>query len=213
MARLDYFTIIIGAICLAAAMFLVYIGWQKVKGNGDEDVSELYNDLQTYDEDEKDDYYYIDKEKDKATTSTTPTSDSSTAENTSTEPMNDEDLEYDFLNEKPKESSSSGSRTSTSTSSRSSSNTSSSTSFTSTRSSVRVGDYMVLAGSFKDESNAERQAQKLRSLGYSDTRVERFNRGAYAVVLVNRFSDMGRARDLSKELASRGVDSFVKQKQ
>ncbi len=210
MARLDYFTIIIGAICIAAAAFLVWIGISKVKDNGKEDVAELYNDLQTYDENDKEDYY-IDKEEGKKGGSTT--SDPSTASNTSNTPMNDEDLEYDFLNEKPKESNASTSNTSTSSVSTRPSSSGGGSRSSGDGSSVRAGDYMVLAGSFKDEANAERQAQKIRNLGYNSTRVERFNRGAYAVVLVNRFSDMGSARDLKKELIARGVDSFVKQKQ
>ncbi len=76
----------------------------------------------------------------------------------------------------------------------------------------RGGEYLVLAGSFKIKSNAESQAQKLRNLGYSNASSEIFNKGAYAVVMVDRFSSESEAQSLVNELKKKGVDSYVHQK-
>ncbi|MEL7117892.1 MAG: SPOR domain-containing protein [Bacteroidota bacterium] len=65
------------------------------------------------------------------------------------------------------------------------------------------GDFMVLAGSFKQKVNAETQVSKLKKLGYSNASVELFNRGAYAVALVDRYDTMADAEALKNELISR----------
>lgn len=76
----------------------------------------------------------------------------------------------------------------------------------------RGGEYLVLAGSFKIKSNAESQAQKLRNMGYNNASSEIFNKGAYAVVMVDRFGSESEAQNLVNELKKKGVDSYVHQK-
>ncbi len=74
------------------------------------------------------------------------------------------------------------------------------------------GRYMVLAGSFTQRANADRLVKKLRSKGYENARVELFDRGKYAVILVDRFDNLDEARELQQRLKADGVDSYVKLK-
>lgn len=71
------------------------------------------------------------------------------------------------------------------------------------------GRYMVLAGSFRQESNADSHAAKLRRMGYDGAEVSIFNRGAYASVLVDRFSDKSDARSLVRDLENKGIEALV----
>lgn len=80
-------------------------------------------------------------------------------------------------------------------------------------SSTSTGDYMVIAGSFKSKTNAENQVARLHKLGYNNASVESFNRGALAVALVERFSSQSEAQALKKELEAKGVEAIVKKKQ
>lgn len=72
------------------------------------------------------------------------------------------------------------------------------------------GKYMVLAGSFTIRANADKLVNRLKAQGYSNARVEIFDRGKYAVVLVDRFDNLNEARDLQQRLNADGVDSYVK---
>jgi len=78
--------------------------------------------------------------------------------------------------------------------------------------SVGVGDYMVLAGTFKYKSNAENMVRKLRNMGYDDARTELFDRGAYAVALVDHYPDYTEAQRIASELKEKGVSAYVKKK-
>ncbi len=75
------------------------------------------------------------------------------------------------------------------------------------------GNYLVIAGSFKSKTNAENQVKRLHKLGYNDASVESFNNGALAVALVDRFSSQSDAQALKKELEAKGVEAIVKKKQ
>ena len=85
------------------------------------------------------------------------------------------------------------------------------TSYESTNS-ADAGEYMEIAGSYRQKINAENQAAKLRNLGYSSSQVASFNRGSYAVVLVDRFSSYGDAKTLVSKLAGDGVEAMIKEK-
>ena len=69
-----------------------------------------------------------------------------------------------------------------------------------------------LAGSFSKKAFAESQVKKLNKLGYDNARVEMFDRGKYAVVLVDRFGNMAQAEKMVKALSADGVKSYVKMK-
>lgn len=74
------------------------------------------------------------------------------------------------------------------------------------------GEYMVLAGSFRETVNAEAMLAKVKKMGYDEATVERFDRGTYAVVLVNRFDTYSEASALVKTLSGKGVDATVYKK-
>lgn len=74
-----------------------------------------------------------------------------------------------------------------------------------------VGKYMVLAGSFRYKANAETMVTKLKSLGFNEAEIGYTNNGAYAVALVNRFDDLQRARALVTTLKEQHqIDAIVK---
>ncbi|AEE51702.1 SPOR domain-containing protein [Haliscomenobacter hydrossis] len=75
-----------------------------------------------------------------------------------------------------------------------------------------TGKYMVIAGSFEQTSSAQKQLKRVQKMGYSSARVEKFNRGAYATVLVNRFSSASEAKTLVSALKSKGIDAMVLEK-
>lgn len=79
-------------------------------------------------------------------------------------------------------------------------------------SSSSTGNYLVLAGSFKQKANAEAQVKRLKKLGFDDALVTSFNGGSLAVALVGRFDSSAAANKLASQLEAKGVDAFVKRK-
>jgi cell division septation protein DedD len=85
--------------------------------------------------------------------------------------------------------------------------------FDNTAGSASYGNYMVIAGTFSIKQNAENQAKKLRQMGYSSATSHIFDRGSYAVVVVDRFDNYSDANRLKKELISdRGIEAIVQKK-
>lgn len=75
------------------------------------------------------------------------------------------------------------------------------------------GDFMVLAGSFRLRSGAEAEVQRLKRLGYENAEVTLFNNGAFAAVLVDRFTDLNKAETLVNELQTQhSVPAYVHEK-
>lgn len=74
------------------------------------------------------------------------------------------------------------------------------------------GNYLVLAGSFKQKANAEAQVKRLKKLGFDEAQVTSFNGGSLAVALVGRFDTSTAANKLAKQVEAKGVDAFVKRK-
>jgi len=74
-----------------------------------------------------------------------------------------------------------------------------------------TGKYMVLAGSFRYKANAESMVRELKKKGFSEAQVGYTNNGAYAVAMVNRFDDLDRARALVTSLKEQHqIDAIVK---
>ena len=71
------------------------------------------------------------------------------------------------------------------------------------------GRYMVLAGSYRQRVNADNQVARLRKMGYNNSEVSLFDRGSFAVVLVDRFGTYGDAKRLVNELAAMGISMKV----
>ncbi len=94
-----------------------------------------------------------------------------------------------------------------------SSKSSSSTATRSRAASSTEGKYMVLIGSYTQMISAERMLRSVRSKGYRSARIEKFNGGKYARVLVDRRKTLNSARDLQAELVSDGFrDIQIKEK-
>lgn len=75
------------------------------------------------------------------------------------------------------------------------------------------GNYWVLAGNFSVKSNAENEARRLKRLGYSNADVAIVRRGAYAAVIVDRFSSANSARELVRELKSKhNLEAYVSER-
>lgn len=74
------------------------------------------------------------------------------------------------------------------------------------------GAYLVIAGSYKQMINAENQVRRLHRKGYKGARVAMFNKGAYAVALVDAFDSFSKADQLSTELNDAGIEAAVHKK-
>lgn len=75
------------------------------------------------------------------------------------------------------------------------------------------GDYMVIAGTFSIKGNAENHAKRLRQKGYSNASTHIFDRGAYAVVVVDRFDNYSAANRLKNELVNtHSIEAIVQKK-
>lgn len=80
-------------------------------------------------------------------------------------------------------------------------------------SSSSAGRYMVIAGAYRIRENAEKEVRRLREKGYPETELSLFDRGTYAVVLVNRFDNLSSAKSLAEELKrEHSIDAYVKEK-
>ncbi len=74
---------------------------------------------------------------------------------------------------------------------------------------LSAGRYMVIGGSFAQASHAQKELRKIQNAGYPNARVEKFNRGTYASILVERFEQANDAKALVKTLKSKGFDAMV----
>lgn len=74
---------------------------------------------------------------------------------------------------------------------------------------VSLGKYLVLGGTFKIKSNADNHARNLRNSGYPNAKTSIFDKGTYAVVLVDRFDSKSAAVNLADKLKKDGHQSFV----
>lgn len=74
------------------------------------------------------------------------------------------------------------------------------------------GKYLVVAGTFKQEINAQTQLKKFKQMGYDNAEVGKFNKNAYASLVVERFATSAEAQRLVKSLKSKGIDCYVHKK-
>lgn len=212
MSRLDLITIAIVIVCLAALGYLVYkiVHLMNPPQKETTSIQDSYTDPAP-----TDDSTYTDW--DDEVTSATAGSDlddedlgSSDTDNDATTndsgSYNNDELDNDSNDIAEMDSSTSKSTESDSDSGQAA------TAYDNSSSSSGSGNYLVLAGSYRQKNNAENQAAKLRKLGYSGSSVENFNRGSYAVVLVDRFHKYSEAKALVRKLANDGVEAMVKEK-
>lgn len=206
MSRLDWFTIAVVVICLAAIIFLVsrMSGWDSTAGEIDTELQEnidnlgLGDDDDTLDPDNPDantsgemntDASDLDTDVDDTATDGEGTgsddSDSSMAGGEGEDSASDSDVltEDDGFDEDAQ---------------------------VNTSPSRAGGDYLVIAGSFSLMHNAENFAQKLQKKGYSNAYVGKFNAGKFASVIVDSFDSSAEASAMVKDLKAAGIEAFSK---
>lgn len=74
------------------------------------------------------------------------------------------------------------------------------------------GQYLVIAGSFRQKSNAEQRVTRLRNAGFTDTRLEKFNRGTFAVALAGQTDRFSAAERLAQRIVGAGFEAKVMRK-
>ncbi len=183
MSRLDYITIAIVAACILAIIFLVY---KMTDLFGDEPV---VNPIETTSNPVEEDSTYqynvddVENENGGADTDTDPNTSEANPSDAQENPSTDDGQQDDEPAKTPPP-----------------------TSYSS-------GKFMVIAGTFSKSSLAKSHAAKLKGMGFSNARVEPFDRGKYDVVLVDRFDNMASAERLVKDLKADGIASYVKAKE
>lgn len=70
-------------------------------------------------------------------------------------------------------------------------------------------EYLIIAGTFRQESNARRRVSDLMEAGFTRTEMKNFDRGTYAVALVNRSPDYPAARDIADRVRTAGFEATV----
>ena len=187
----DAVTIAIVVICIAALIYFVY-GTFKLMGK-DTPTNTVTESVTTLEDSEPDDYQFDDEGE--------ITDDSTTIID---DDLDDDQLAEDYDAELAEDASDYDEEVSLTT------NDDEEEDF----SSASVGDYLVIAGAFKQMQNAENHARRIQALSCcSDAEVTLFNRGALAAVLVDRFDDKSDAIRLVEELKSdHDIDAYVHEK-
>lgn len=80
---------------------------------------------------------------------------------------------------------------------------------TTTPTTTTNGRYLVIAGSFRQDSGARERVAALRAAGFNSARLERFNRGTYAVALAGQYDRYRNAKTLADQVANRGFEVRV----
>lgn len=188
MSKLDYITIAIVAICILAIIFLVY---KMTDLFGDKPTKDKIENVSDQVETEDDTY------DPSADLSGDASTDESETPGTSTETTGTETSEEEVVPSTPAEEDIPQVESETEPLPRRSTG----------------GKYMVFAGTFTKKSLADAQVRRLRANGYENAKVEIFDRGKYAVVLVDRFNSKAAAERLRDKLEADGVKCYVKAKQ
>lgn len=216
MSRLDLITVAIVIVCLGALAYLVYkiVDLMNPPGTETTAIEDSYSDPAD------DDSTYTDWDDEAATGEDVDLDDedlgenaSDDAANTTTEGSDNDSGNYDDseLDEGSDDVAEGTSSTSLTTADESGSTASSYDNVPAARN-TNEGKYMVIAGTYRQKVNATNQVNKLRKLGYNDSEVKMFDRGSYALALVNRFSSYSDAKALVRKLADNGVEAMIKEK-
>ncbi|PPK87785.1 sporulation related protein [Neolewinella xylanilytica] len=73
-------------------------------------------------------------------------------------------------------------------------------------------NFLVIAGAFRQEINARTRIRNLREAGFSRTTLENFDRGTYAVALVDRTGSYGEATEMADRVRQAGFEVEVYRK-
>ncbi len=74
------------------------------------------------------------------------------------------------------------------------------------------GPYLVVAGNYLLEDNADAMLKKLNSRGYNGAEKVIFDLSQYHTVLAGRYSTQSAARSVSTELKNNGIDNYILKK-
>lgn len=211
MSRLDYVTIAIVAVCVAALIYLIYMTTNLLGDSGEPDTtSEVTTPAENEDAGDNT-YYFNDADRTEADEPGTAGGDASGYDNQNEQDLNEESpASGGSTADRPKEMNTpSPQRTQEEYTNKGGAPGTSGGS----ASTASEGQYMVIGGTFSSEANARRRLEELKRLGYNKASIERFNREAYTVVLVDRFNSVSEAESLASELKSKGKEAFVKRKE
>ena len=75
------------------------------------------------------------------------------------------------------------------------------------------GKYMLLAGSYLIEDNAQTMIKKLKKLGYTNAEMVIFDMSQYHSVCAGRYTSLSAAQQESGALKRKGIDNYVHTKQ
>lgn len=78
-----------------------------------------------------------------------------------------------------------------------------------TYSSSENADFLVIAGSFSNEANADKMVQKLKDMGYNDTEKVVFDFSQYYSVVTGKHDSESNAKDMSLELKNKNINAYV----
>ncbi|MEM6963772.1 MAG: SPOR domain-containing protein [Bacteroidota bacterium] len=75
------------------------------------------------------------------------------------------------------------------------------------------GDYLVIAGAFKNEANAKKEVEKLKNLGYPNTEIVEFDYSEFYSVCVAKYDASGDAEKVANALKNKlGKKAYVHKK-
>ncbi len=78
-----------------------------------------------------------------------------------------------------------------------------------TYSSKENADFLVIAGSFSNEVNADRMVQKLKDMGYSEAEKVVFDFSQYYSVVSGKHDSESTAKEMSIELKNKNINAYV----
>jgi hypothetical protein len=78
-----------------------------------------------------------------------------------------------------------------------------------TYSSEENADFLVIAGSFSNEVNADRMVQKLKDMGYSEAEKIVFDFSQYYSVVSGKHDSEATAKEMSIELKNKNINAYV----
>ena len=74
------------------------------------------------------------------------------------------------------------------------------------------GRYLIFGGTFRQLINARTRVRDLKEAGFTDATLERFDRGTFAVALVNRTATYTDASELAQRVRAAGFEAEVYRK-
>ena len=202
MSRLDYVTISIVVICLIALGFLVYKTIGLLAGDKPQAIEPI--EYTNPDDTAADDEYDLEEGE-------TLSDDYEEGGPASDEDLDDDDLssseDYELIDDEEPVSSDDDYEEDSSEDDADYEEAATSTQ------SIASGNYLVVAGTYRQKINAENQVRKLKRAGFDESRVASFNRGAYAVALVGSHDSRSDAIAQVDQLKDKGFSAFVKTKE